>query len=591
MDHHSNYDFLSFGNGIEALMRAIKRARAKGSDSVSVLDVGAGSGDFLAQAYTLCKAEGIGNPFLRGMTGGEEVPVSNDLQVCKLSGINTIDRKDHPALLLQRCCLERLSFATLAEALIGRSFDLIVSSWTFRHLADPLSLIESLILVLEPDGEILINEVWVPFENESGSWDDPAAMRKGLSALAANLKSPENMMPANIELEMVQENCTREETIDEGGEARGSIGYRTAMKCTRLPIKAAAKDSAAGVRIFNFGDIVTYTGEVSGAVCGDSLRGITCAALSGGACYGMARYRVVNRSLKREGEDFDAQIPAPDTPTRFAVARDALFAENAVAGAHNSYGVLGRRDYDCGKEWSVLSFVRSLGSDAERQALRVCDIGTGNGDILAALHKSEAITWKQLLGITAEDLRSDQQEKQIPDESYAVMNIEKPPEGFLRRHCGQWDLVISDMTFIWLSDPMLALKHAHTMLSKDGMMILGAVPFNLWPATLGPEEEQKKLSAVVKELQSQGHKIAIAKDSAMPCLSWIVLKKKLEEDKPLDFCGLFEPCGISNEHKVLYRCNLESPADGTLHSTVKEAIGSLSLPAAENNVNNLPRGL
>ena len=62
-------------------------------------------------------------------------------------------------------------------------FDLIVCSWTLRHCADPLGTLEQYANLLRVGGVLLANQLWLPFEGESGRWDDEAALRRAIAAL------------------------------------------------------------------------------------------------------------------------------------------------------------------------------------------------------------------------------------------------------------------------------------------------------------------------------------------------------------------------------------------------------------------------
>ncbi len=289
MDSSENYTFGSFGTAREAVLRAI--ARAEGG-RVSILDIGAGSGEFMCEARALCRDASIDCFTIIGVTGGSERFFAEEEEeeedAAGLKGNHVFD-------FVRRCQLE--SPSTLLDAIRSScgqedpKFDLIVSSWAFRHFADPLGTLEPLLHMLShPGAEVLINELWVPFTHtKSGdisNWDDPEAMISGMGLIAGGLKAPKYSIRWNLELQVVQ--SRHDDPNDDEGHNLVDVttGHRTALRCTRL-----SNDSAEG-SYFRFKDFVDFTGEVSGPQCSDSSRSVTSAALSGGACYAMARYCV-----------------------------------------------------------------------------------------------------------------------------------------------------------------------------------------------------------------------------------------------------------------------------------------------------------
>ena len=86
MDSATNYDFLRFGNGREVLQKAIDRLSGIGGQDTptfKLLDVGAGSGGFVALARDMCAEAGI-RLFARGVTGGFEAPEPADIPAFEL---------------------------------------------------------------------------------------------------------------------------------------------------------------------------------------------------------------------------------------------------------------------------------------------------------------------------------------------------------------------------------------------------------------------------------------------------------------------------------------------------------------------------
>ena len=261
-----------------------------------------------------------------------------------------------------------------------------------------------------------------------------------------------------------------------------------------------------------------------------------------------------------------------------AKACESLFLEQAVAGKKRAYGVTGRGDYEVGRDWSVVGHVESL-SDRDRSSLRVLDVGTGSGDLLASLYQRCSIPWDNLFGITAEDLRAsthgegiDQQLPRVPDSSYLVANLETLPEDFMLQNEGCFDLILSDMTFCWLSDPMVALQITHRLLADNGLMVIGSVPCTLIGG-LELEEEQRYFNAVVGQLRRQGHAVTLAKDPVYAS-AWFVLRKHADAG-PLDLFQFLEHAAVNEEKKVEYRTNLE-PANAIEVFGIPQALDHLS---------------
>ena len=186
-----NYLFGAFGRGHDVIQQACDRALAEGRKSVGVLDCGAGSGFYLAVAATVAQGNGLGF-FARGLTGGYEAASSPRVEeeacsqgiIASLAGASRgATERLEDMKLLQGCRLEQPLPGLDDE---NDRFDLIVSSWTLRHLADPCGAIEQWANLLRVGGQLICNQVYLSFLSKSGRWDDQEAFLKGLSAMSSD---------------------------------------------------------------------------------------------------------------------------------------------------------------------------------------------------------------------------------------------------------------------------------------------------------------------------------------------------------------------------------------------------------------------
>jgi hypothetical protein len=133
-----------------------------------------------------------------------------------------------------------MSFAT------GPGYDLIVSSWTFCHLVDPLATLEIWSNALAVHGELYVNDVdfSVLFDVESASRDVPSGAESWES-------DQEKRMEHTFEALNARGKDDQAFSIE---FAYDSVNYRTAVKVTRL--------SSALIR---FGSVVQYSCMREGA--------------------------------------------------------------------------------------------------------------------------------------------------------------------------------------------------------------------------------------------------------------------------------------------------------------------------------------
>ena len=170
------------------------------------------------------------------------------------------------------------------------------------------------------------------------------------------------------------------------------------------------------------------------------------------------------------------------------------------------------------------------------------DIGTGDGKLLLALHKECGIPWENLVGVTAEDMRGV---KTRPDKepfdlrkcpaagevaaaSYIVWNAESLDECPALQG-RKFDLVVSWMTFCWLSDPLGTLELVHdSFLVPNGLLVAGQVQMLTQQAEV--IEDQRFLSSLRDKLRSEGRKVDIFSDAGQCWHSWVFLRKKAVSD-------------------------------------------------------------
>merc|ERR1719263_326896 len=147
-DSADNYEFLSFGSGVAAVEALAKRARP--GEVVAILDAGAGSGGFMAQARDVCARHAIPARIVGTTADSREAQVGRSR------------RWDEPrdgdgggGVELDHVCgfpLEDVARCGATAFGAARRFDLIVCSWTLIHLADPLGTLEALCALPAPGG-------------------------------------------------------------------------------------------------------------------------------------------------------------------------------------------------------------------------------------------------------------------------------------------------------------------------------------------------------------------------------------------------------------------------------------------------------
>ena len=156
-DSADNYEFLSFGSGVAAVEALAKRARP--GEVVAILDAGAGSGGFMAQARDVCARHAIPARIVGTTADSRKAQVGRSRRWDEpLPGGGGGDRG---GVELDHVCgfpLEDVARCGATAFGARRRFDLIVCSWTLIHLADPLGTLEALCALLAPGGVLLANE-------------------------------------------------------------------------------------------------------------------------------------------------------------------------------------------------------------------------------------------------------------------------------------------------------------------------------------------------------------------------------------------------------------------------------------------------
>lgn len=179
----------------DVLKAAFDRVLRAGNADFRVLDLGAGSGAWLAQARKELREHESGRGgarrspvaiHLHGVTGDalpseiravpSQVRADSDVKVAYFQqvGIETFPlRLGAGADITAGAEEPRAQFARTVEAALagGPGYDLIVSSWMFCHLIDPLATLETWSNALALGGEIYLNDIdfLVSFEDESAA--------------------------------------------------------------------------------------------------------------------------------------------------------------------------------------------------------------------------------------------------------------------------------------------------------------------------------------------------------------------------------------------------------------------------------------
>ncbi len=240
----------------DVLNAALDRVLRAGSTAFRVLDLGAGSGGWLLQAKKELEQADCGRSpvviHLHGVTGDTTISDSlgADTALFQQVAIETFPLRlgggaDTPAVEEQRV---RFARAIEEEALTGGStgYDLIVSSWTFCHLIDPLATLEIWSNALAVCGELYLNDIdfSVLFEGESTlAWQKDSETETRMARAFERLNAKGRHVDGAFRVEFVHDN-----------------DFRTAVKVTRL--------SAAPIR---FAPVVAYyMEESSGASLSDT---------------------------------------------------------------------------------------------------------------------------------------------------------------------------------------------------------------------------------------------------------------------------------------------------------------------------------
>lgn len=224
-------------------------------------------------------------------------------------------------------------------------------------------------------------------------------------------------------------------------------------------------------------------------------------------------------------------------------ASRASFGQQSTAAQERSYGAVGGADYQVeaivGRErrtlWSLLDAVAAQPDPA---ALRVLDLGTGDGHLLLSLHERFGIPWANLVGVSAEDMRGQKELEGLKEPldlrewpeasgSYIVWNIEdldRCPD--LRGRT--FDLIVSWVTFCWLTDPIGDLELVHDVfLAPGGLLVCGGLQLQV--AGVPPIEDRVYLTDLQRRLRAEGHLVDVLQDSMNAVYCWWFHRKPRAE--------------------------------------------------------------
>lgn len=240
----------------DVLRASFEHVRSAGKAAFRVLDLGAGSGGWLLQARRELEKQMrkavVPAIHLHGVTG-DALP--SEIRSVAFARVSRKKRTRDDLAHFQQVGIEtfplrcgadtseveeqRTHFAQTVEAALaaGPGYDLIVSSWTFCHLIDPLATLELWSNALAIGGELYVNDIdfSVLFENEGSSEDDQ-----------------EKRMRRAFEL---MDGKGREDQAFSAAFVYDEENYRTAVKVTRL--------SAAPIR---FAPVIGYIDVSDGEV-------------------------------------------------------------------------------------------------------------------------------------------------------------------------------------------------------------------------------------------------------------------------------------------------------------------------------------
>jgi len=116
--------------------------------------------------------------------------------------------------------------------------------------------------------------------------------------------------------------------------------------------------------------------------------------------------------------------------------------------------------------------VRLLLSGADRRAMRVLDLGSGQGDLLARLRRS--LPEVKLLGLELSASGVSVSRKKVPDAEFLVADLFHPPED-LRDHSGWATDAVCSEVLEHVDSPVLFLQAARPWLA-DGARLIVTVP-------------------------------------------------------------------------------------------------------------------
>lgn len=190
-------------NRVDVLMAAFDRMVPSGNSVLRVLDLGAGSGSWLSQARKELEgmAKGVGgrrrgpwssaNIHLHRVTGDA---LSSEIRADGVELFQRVGIEVFPPQLGSAAgtapMVDIQRFAQTVETALegGPGYDLIVSSWTFCHLIDPLATLEIWSNALAVGGELYLNDIdfLVMLEGDSPASTEGTQSQKPLNARAAD---------------------------------------------------------------------------------------------------------------------------------------------------------------------------------------------------------------------------------------------------------------------------------------------------------------------------------------------------------------------------------------------------------------------
>lgn len=129
----------------------------------------------------------------------------------------------------------------------------------------------------------------------------------------------------------------------------------------------------------------------------------------------------------------------------------------------------GRDFYTIGDSLNTDDIVQEQINLLGKNHVRILDLGTANGQLLTHLHQKYNLEWSQLLGVSAQDYRKFNNIS-IPDKSYLCYNIEDLYQ--LQTTLNSFSLIVSDVTWFYLADPIGSLEIVYNLLSLNGQLYL-----------------------------------------------------------------------------------------------------------------------